>query len=133
MTFLGVVGKVITRVMDAQAQYAAALAGGLFELPSQQSMLRTWLDHVRSLRTKNLKIIDVNIVGDDMDYYFANLTCEAGVVRAPPVLKAMRDFNAVNRLEDLLNYRDYDYQILDDCTYDRKYNPRPEDTCYIDI
>ncbi|XP_013135625.1 PREDICTED: senecionine N-oxygenase-like [Papilio polytes] len=133
MTFLGVVGKVITRVMDAQAQYAAALAGGVFELPPQQSMLKIWLEHVRSLRNNNLRIIDVNLVGDDMDYYFAKLTEEAGVVRAPPVLKAMRDFNAVNRLEDLLNYRDYDYQILDDNNYDRTYNPRREDTCSIQI
>ncbi|XP_068619062.1 senecionine N-oxygenase-like [Battus philenor] len=133
MTFLGVVKKVITRVMDAQAQYAAALAGGLFELPSQETMLKTWLDHVRTLRNQHLRIIDVNLVGDDMDYYFANLTSEAGVVRAPPVLKVIRDFNAKNRLDDLLNYRDYDYEILDDLHYDRKYNPRPEDTCPIEL
>lgn len=49
-----------------KAQYAAALAGGVFELPPQQSMLKIWLEHVRSLRNNNLRIIDVNLVGDDM-------------------------------------------------------------------
>ncbi|CAG4953557.1 unnamed protein product [Parnassius apollo] len=132
MAFLGVVKQVITRVMDAQAQYAAALAGGIFELPPQETMLKTWLNHVRTLRAKHLRIIDVNVVGDDMDHYFANLTNEGGVVRAPPVLTEIRDFNAKNRLDDLLNYRDYDYEILDDYHYDRKYNPRPENTCPVE-
>ncbi|CAH2045539.1 unnamed protein product, partial [Iphiclides podalirius] len=132
MTFIGVVKKVITRVMDAQAQYAAALAAGLFELPSQNVMLKIWLEHVRNLRSKNLRIIDVNLVGNEMNGYFANLTTEAGVVRPAPVLQDMRDFNAQNRLDDLLNYRDYDYELLDDFHYERRYNPRPEDSCDMD-
>lgn len=52
--------------MFLQAQYAAALAAGLFELPSQDAMLKTWLAHVRSLRNRHFRIVDVNLVGDDM-------------------------------------------------------------------
>lgn len=54
---------------------------------------------------------------------------EAGVRRAPPVLTIMRDFNAKNRLEDLLEYREYDYEIVDSYNYTRKYNPRKGFPC----
>lgn len=47
---------------------------------------------------------------------------EAGIARVPPVLTDIRDFNAVNRLEDLLNYRDYDYEVLDSYNYKRWHN-----------
>lgn len=66
------------------------------------------------------------------DNYFANLTEEAGVDRAPPVLSDIRDFNAKNRLEDLLNYRDYDFKLTDDKHYERWYNPRDGNPCPIE-
>ncbi|XP_047537225.1 senecionine N-oxygenase-like [Vanessa atalanta] len=122
MSFIGVVNKVITRVMDAQAEYVASLIAGKFKLPSQEEMLKIWLAHVYKLQYQRKKIIDVNTVGSDMDQYFGNLTKEAGVTRVPPVLTEIRDFNAKNRLEDLLNYRDYDYEIVDSNNYKRWHN-----------
>lgn len=122
MSFIGVVNKVITRVLDAQAEYIASLIAGKFKLPSQEEMLKIWLAHVYKLQYKRKKIIDVNTVGPDQDQYFANLTMEAGIARVPPVLTDIRDFNAVNRLEDLLNYRDYDYEVLDSYNYKRWHN-----------
>lgn len=133
MTFVGVSKKVITRVMDAQGQYSAALAAGKFELPPQGVMLRNWLAHVHDLRNKNYKINDVNVIGDEMDNYFEILSKEAGIQRPPKVLKTIRDFNAQNRLEDLLNYRDYDYKLIDDDNYERSYNPRSESYCPIEL
>ncbi|XP_037294204.1 senecionine N-oxygenase-like isoform X2 [Manduca sexta] len=132
MTFVGISKRIINRVLDAQAEYSAALAAGKFEIPSQEEMLNIWLSHVYNIQTKGMKIVDVNVIGNDMDQYFGNLTQEAGVVRAPLVLSEMRDFNAVNRLEDLLNYRDYDYKIMDDSHFERKYNPRKVLPCPID-
>lgn len=67
------------------------------------------------------------------DNYFANLTQEAGLYRRPPVLSDIRDFNARYRLEDLLNYRDFDYQIIDEHNYRRWYNPRKGNPCPIEI
>ncbi|XP_049877782.1 senecionine N-oxygenase-like [Pectinophora gossypiella] len=132
MVFIGVPKKVINRVLDAQGQYAAALAAKKFELPSGQAMLRAWLDNAYKLQAKGMTMIDINVIGDEMDNYFATLSKEAGVVRAPPVLSTIRDFNAKNRLEDLLNYRDYDYKLLDDKHYERLYNLRKNHTCPIE-
>lgn len=67
------------------------------------------------------------------DEYFGNLTAEADVNRSPPVLTKIARFNGRNRLEDLLNYRDYDYKIIDADTYERKYTPRKEQPCPIEI
>ncbi|XP_013183012.2 senecionine N-oxygenase [Amyelois transitella] len=131
MTFVGMSKGVINRVMDAQAEYSAALAAGKFQLPNQETMLKMWLDHVYYLQAQGKKIVDVNLIGNQMDIYFANLTSEAGVVRAPPVLTEIRDFNAKNRLEDLLNYRDYDYELIDDKHYKRWYNKREGFPCPI--
>lgn len=131
MAFVGVSKKVINRVMDAQGEYIAALVSNKFQLPSQQTMLKSWLDHVHDLQRRKQKIVDVNVI-NDMDQYFENLTVEAGVRRAPPVLTIIRDFNAKNRLEDLLNYRDYDYAIVDSYNYTRKYNPRVGFPCPIE-
>ncbi|XP_050675084.1 senecionine N-oxygenase-like isoform X2 [Leptidea sinapis] len=122
MSFIGVVNVVITKTMDAQAEYIAALIAGRFKLPSQEDMLKKWLQHVYALQDRNKKIADVNVVGEDMDRYFANLTREAGITRVPPVLKDIRDFNAKYRLEDLLNYRDYDFEVIDPYHYKRWYN-----------
>ncbi|XP_026735259.1 senecionine N-oxygenase-like isoform X2 [Trichoplusia ni] len=132
MTFVGVSKKVINRVMDAQGQYAAALASGKFQLPTQESMLKNWLDHVYELQNMGMKIIDVNVI-NTMDEYFANLTDEADVTPSPPVLTKIARFNARNRLEDLLNYRDYDYKIIDDKNYERTYIPRKELPCPVDL
>lgn len=133
MVFIGIAKKIITRVMDAQAEYAALLASGKLKLPSQEEMLNSWLKHISSLQVKGMKIIDLNVVGSEMDQYFGNLTEEAGVVRAPPVLTAIRDFNGVNRLDDLLNYREYDYSIIDNFHYERKYNPRQNIPCPVEV
>ncbi|XP_038206504.1 senecionine N-oxygenase-like [Zerene cesonia] len=122
MTFIGMARVIINRVLDAQAEYIARLIAGMFKLPSQEEMLKIWLQHVYTLQDMNKKIVDVNIVGDQMDQYFANLTQEAGVSRAPPVLTEIRDFNAKYRLVDLLNYRDYEYELTDPFHYRKWYN-----------
>lgn len=67
------------------------------------------------------------------DQYFEDLTREASIRRAPPVVTAIRDFNAKNRLEDLLNYRDYDYKLIDDHKFERYYNFREKLPCPIEI
>ncbi|KAL4715947.1 hypothetical protein ACJJTC_013247 [Scirpophaga incertulas] len=129
MLFVGIPKKVLNSVIEAQGEYAAALAAGKFKLPSQEQMLKAWLAHVRVMKARGLKIVDVNVIGSDMDNYFANLTAEAGIYRRPKVLTAIRDFNAVFRLENLLTYRDYDYKIIDDERYEKWYNPRPGNPC----
>ncbi|XP_021194963.3 senecionine N-oxygenase isoform X1 [Helicoverpa armigera] len=132
MTFVGVSKKVINRVMDAQGQYAAALASGKFQLPSQEEMLRNWLEHVYAQQNKGMRIVDVNVISD-MDSYFGNLTLEAEITPAPPVLTKIARFNGKNRLEDLLNYRDYDYKVIDKENYERRYTPRKELPCPIEL
>ncbi|CAG9789252.1 unnamed protein product [Diatraea saccharalis] len=132
MVFVGVPKKVLNSVLEAQGEYAAALAAGKFELPPQETMLKAWLKHVRTLHSKGIKILDVNVIGNEMDNYFVNLTQEAGIYRRPPVLTDIRDFNAKYRLDDLLNYRDFDFRIIDDYKYERWYNPRQGNPCPID-
>ncbi|XP_047994355.1 senecionine N-oxygenase-like isoform X2 [Leguminivora glycinivorella] len=126
MVLLSLPTLIIPKVLDTQANYAASLAAGKFELPSQDDMMASWLQQFGSR-----KVVDVNLLTDQMDQYFANLSAEAGTPRVPPVITNMRDFNAVNRLEDLLNYRDYNYKVLDDHHFERFYNPR-EEICDID-
>lgn len=134
MMFIGLTRKTITRVLDAQAEYAAALTAGKFKLPPKDAMLKSWLMHVYDLQKQDMKIVDVNLVGPKyQDQYFANLTAEAGITRAPPVLTDIMIFNGKIRLDDLLNYRDYDFTITDDNHYERKYNPRKELDCPIDL
>ncbi|XP_034834103.1 senecionine N-oxygenase-like [Maniola hyperantus] len=118
MTFIGVVNRVITKVMDSQAAYIASLIAGRFQLPSEQEMLDAWFDHAYKYKVAK----EINTVGPEMDQYFAKLSKEAGITRNPPVLSHIRDFNAKNRLDDLFNYRDYDYEIIDSHTYKRWYN-----------
>ncbi|KAJ2938756.1 hypothetical protein O0L34_g3376 [Tuta absoluta] len=132
MMFIGIPKKVINRVLDAQGNYAAAFVAKKFELPSQDAMLKMWLDHVHALYGKGMIMTDVNTVGDEMDHYFGNLTAEAGIPRAPPVLTDIRDFNARYRLEDLLNYRDFDFRLVDDMHYERWYNLRKTLPCSIE-
>ncbi|KAL0869186.1 hypothetical protein ABMA27_007469 [Loxostege sticticalis] len=133
LAFVGVSKKILNKVLEAQGEYVAALAAGKFELPSQEAMLKAWLTHVRALKAKGMRLVDVNTIDNDADNYFANITEEAGIYRRPPVLSDIRVFNARYRLEDLLNYRDFDYQIVDDHNYKRWYNPRKGNPCPIDI
>ncbi|CAH0728413.1 unnamed protein product, partial [Brenthis ino] len=132
MTFIGVVKKVITRVMDAQAEYIASYIAGKFKLPSQDEMLKMWLDKAYRLRVRKQKITEINTIGPDMDQYFANLTKEAGITRVPPVLSEIRDFNAQNRLDDWLHYREYDFEIIDPYNYKRSYAGSPPEKCPVE-
>ncbi|CAB3248993.1 unnamed protein product [Arctia plantaginis] len=130
MAFVGLPKKVVNKVLEIQAQYVAALAADKFKLPPQAEMLRIWLDHVQTLKKRNY-ITDVNVV-QDMGKYFEDLHKEAFIPFVPPVITTIRDFNQQNRLDDLLNYRDYDYNIISDTEFERKYNPR-EPVCNVVI
>lgn len=134
MSFIGVVKKVITRVMDAQAEYIASYIAGKFKLPSQEEMLKMWLDRAYNLQRQHKKITEINTLASEMDQYFGNLTQEAGTTRVPPVLSEIRDFNAQNRLDDWLHYREYDYEVIDPYKYKQYYsgNSNPE-VCPIQI
>lgn len=50
--------------MISQAQYAAALIAKKFELPSQETMLKLWIAHAQTLPAKKMKIVDINVIGD---------------------------------------------------------------------
>lgn len=45
-----------------QAEYAAALIAGKFQLPTQGDMLKSWLKYVYELQSKGKKIVDVNFL-----------------------------------------------------------------------
>lgn len=49
-----------------------------------------------------------------------------------PVLTIIRDYDANYRLEDLLNYRDFNYEVLDEYNYKRWYEPNNK-SCDINI
>ncbi|CAB3245991.1 unnamed protein product [Arctia plantaginis] len=132
MTFVGVSKTTFARILDVQAEYSAALAAGRFNLPSQDKMLRHWLEHAHMLRQEGFKITDVNSVGHDELEYFEDLHKEAGIQRVPFVFKALTQFNIKNALEDLLHFRDYDYKIVSDTQYERRHNPRKEE-CPFDV
>ncbi|CAG9134047.1 unnamed protein product [Plutella xylostella] len=135
MMFIGLTQVTITRVLLSQGEYAAAAIAGKFKLPPQEQMLKHWLSKVYYLDSIGKKIVNVNLIGNLQDQYFGNLTSEAGVKRAPPVLTEIRDFNAQIRLDDLLHYRDYDFNITDAFHYDRYYHPVDPNNvpCPIDI
>ncbi|KAL4715975.1 hypothetical protein ACJJTC_013275 [Scirpophaga incertulas] len=134
MVFVGAVKKVLNKVIDAQAEYAAALAAGKFKLPTPERMLKAWLTHVRDMKARGKKLVDVNLIEDGsyMDDYFANLTAEAGIYRRPKVLTDIRNFILEFRLDNLLTYRDYDYKLIDDEHFEMWYNPRLGNPCPLD-
>ncbi|XP_073950853.1 senecionine N-oxygenase-like [Choristoneura fumiferana] len=132
MMILGLATPSITRILDAQAEYAVALIAGKFQLPSQADMMQSWLKHVTALYAEGRKIDDANLLFDDMDQYFANIAKEAGITRVAPVLTIIRDYDANYRLEDLLNYRDFNYEVLDQYNYKRWYEPSNR-SCDINI
>lgn len=55
--------------MVLQAQYVAALIAKKFELPSQEEMLKNWVAHAQSLPTKRMKLVDINVIGDQQVRY----------------------------------------------------------------
>ncbi|CAB3245987.1 unnamed protein product [Arctia plantaginis] len=126
MTFVGVSKEIISKILEVQAEYSAALAAGKFELPPKDEMLRQWVDHVHTLRKEGFRATDVNSIGTNIDKYFATLHKEAGIQMLPPVFNMMISFDIKNILEDLVNFRDYDYKVISDTQYVKKYNPRQE-------
>nr|Q8MP06.1 RecName: Full=Senecionine N-oxygenase; Short=SNO; Flags: Precursor [Tyria jacobaeae]CAD12369.1 senecionine N-oxygenase [Tyria jacobaeae] len=132
MTFVGICKPFFAKLLDQQAHYSAKLAAGHFKLPSQDKMLRHWLEHVQMLREAQFKITDVNSVGPNVDEYFKALHKEAGVPLLPPVYASVFVFSGKTLLEDLQNYREYDYRIISDTQFKKKYNPREEVCPYDD-
>ncbi|KAL0869187.1 hypothetical protein ABMA27_007470 [Loxostege sticticalis] len=130
MAFVGVAKQIFMCVREAQADYVAALAASRFQLPSQETMMKAWM---RALDLKGRRLLDVNTIGTEMDTYFADISKEAGIYRRPPVLANIREFNARNGLTDLINFRDFDFQLIDDYNFKRWYNPKKGNSCPIDI
>nr|CBI83746.1 pyrrolizidine alkaloid N-oxygenase [Arctia caja] len=126
MTFIGICKPGFAKILDLQAQYSAALAAGQFKLPTKDTMLRHWLEHVHMLKESQYKITDVNSVGINIDKYFEALHKEAGVPLLPPVYTSMFTFSGKTLLEDLLHYRDYDYHIISDTQFKKNLNPSKE-------
>ncbi|KOB72889.1 Flavin-containing monooxygenase, partial [Operophtera brumata] len=125
---------------DRRVLLVGAGSSGL-DLAVQLSNVTARLLHSHHLQYNQPDLPDTYVKKPDIltftptgaDRYFGNLSLEAGIPRVPPVFTTMRDFNARNRLEDFLNFRDYEWTVLDDYKYERKYAPATELGCPIDV
>ncbi|XP_032521593.2 senecionine N-oxygenase-like [Danaus plexippus] len=119
LMFIGISKQYINKILNAQAEYIALFIAGKFELPSEEEMLEMWMT-----KHSPRKLKDVNSFVTEPLQYFQNLTAEAGVTRLPPVILDIILNSIHNLLDDILHYRDYDFQIIDSENYKswRNYN-----------
>ncbi|XP_053613918.1 senecionine N-oxygenase-like isoform X3 [Plodia interpunctella] len=114
MVIMGLVVRAcLVIAIDAQARYTTALVKGNFSQPSRDEMMAEWQNRYDSLKSQGRPLSHIHLLDKKEDEYYADLTKESGIERVPPVMFKIRTHDAKSKLENLLIYRNYSYEVLD--------------------
>ncbi|CAF4910938.1 unnamed protein product [Pieris macdunnoughi] len=121
LIIVGLIEKAcLAKALEAQARYTAALVKGKFSLPSKADMMKEWQRRADACAERGLTFGKLHYLEEKEDDYYEELSQESGIDRVPPVIYKIRQTDAKAKFENLLTYRNYVYEIIDDNTFLRR-------------
>nr|XP_023018727.1 senecionine N-oxygenase-like [Leptinotarsa decemlineata] len=118
MCFIGVPFNVCTFMMfDLQAHYFSKVLDGSLRLPSTEEMEIETKKDMDARWAKGYTKRQAHMMGDIQEAYYEELSEGAETFTIAPVYVKLRNLSVENLYKNLLNFREDEYQILDDDNY----------------
>lgn len=120
MAFIGLNFSVLPfPYMDMQVRFILSVWLGNFRLPCQEQMERDSEDSFQKRLKLGLSKRKAHYLGPHQWGYMQELAELGGLEGLDPVLEKLYEANGAERLRDLVNYKDVEYEILDRETWRR--------------
>lgn len=104
-------------MFDLQVRFFLKTLSGEVSLPSKEEMIQDSEKETAKRREKGLKKKQFHMMGPMQDEYYDSLSEAARLPRIPPVMTKLHNESSQRFLDDLVNYRNDVYRIIDDSTY----------------
>ncbi|KAH1015166.1 hypothetical protein HUJ05_012935 [Dendroctonus ponderosae] len=115
MCFIGIPFNVCTfQMFDLQARYYCKYLNGLMSLPSAEEMRVHTQEDMENRQAKGYTKRQMHMMGPDQQSYYNELAHDAQTAPIPPVLVKLRDLSVKRLYDDLVNFREDQYKILDE-------------------
>ncbi|XP_066152346.1 senecionine N-oxygenase-like isoform X2 [Euwallacea fornicatus] len=115
MCFVGIPFNVCTfQMFDLQARYYCKYLEGSMSLPSAREMRMHTQQDLENRKAKGYTKRQMHMMGPDQESYYNDLAQEADTAPIPPVLIKLRDLSVKRLYDDLLNFREDQYRIVDE-------------------
>lgn len=100
-----------------QVRFFIKTLTGEVSLPTKEEMLRDSEDEMRRRNEKGLKRKQFHMMGRLQGEYYESLAEAGRLPRIPAVMAKLHNDSSQRFLDDLVNYRNDVYKIIDDDTY----------------
>lgn len=104
-------------MFDLQARYYCKYLKGSMSLPRAEDMRMHTQRDLENRKVKGYTKRQMHMMGPDQQSYYNELAEDSDTAPIPPVLVKLRDLSVKNLYEDLLNFREDQYKILDENTF----------------
>ncbi|CAG9766253.1 unnamed protein product [Ceutorhynchus assimilis] len=118
MCFIGVPFNVCTfQMFDLQARYFCKYLTGAMDLPSKEEMRMHTEKDMENRKAKGYTKRQMHMMGPDQQSYYNDLAEDADTAPIPPVLVKLRDLSVQRLYDDLINFREDQYRIVDENSF----------------
>ncbi|XP_017771385.1 PREDICTED: senecionine N-oxygenase-like [Nicrophorus vespilloides] len=115
MCFIGIPFNVCAfQMFDLQARFFLKYLNGTISLPSRELMLEDTENDMKNRWAKGYSKRQAHSMGPDQCSYYRDLAQEAKTEPIPPVIVKLRDESVKRLYDDLVNFREDRYRIVDE-------------------
>ncbi|XP_014244539.1 flavin-containing monooxygenase FMO GS-OX5-like [Cimex lectularius] len=100
-------------LFDLQVRYFLKHLDRGFKLPSKEEMIHDTEKEMEERKKQGLKRKQFHMMGTMQGDYYADLAKSGGLDPLPPVMADLHNFASQKQLDDLINFRENVYKILD--------------------
>ncbi|KAK9505562.1 hypothetical protein O3M35_009584 [Rhynocoris fuscipes] len=104
-------------LFDLQVRYVLKVLEGEVKLPSKEEMLKDTENEMKLRKENGLKKKQFHMMGPRQGDYYAELASLGNLPPLPPVMADLHNFASNRQLNDLKNFREDNYKIVDDKTF----------------
>ncbi|XP_055531321.1 senecionine N-oxygenase-like [Wyeomyia smithii] len=124
MAFIGIPYYVCTTLMfDLQARFVMEYYSGRKQLPSREEMQADHDDEMKSRWARGLQKRQAHMLGGvSQAEYYDDLAATARIAPIPPVMAKMHIASNRRKNEDLSNYRNDVFRVLDEDSFEIRYD-----------
>lgn len=118
LSFIGIPFNVCAfQMFDLQARFVCKYLNGSMKLPSKEDMKLDTEEDMKARWAKGYTRRQAHLMGPDQQKYYDELASQANTEPIAPVIIKLRDHSVKRLYEDLNNFREDRYKIVDDNTY----------------
>lgn len=105
------------QMFDLQARFCLRFITQQKYLPSEKEMLKDFENEMNKRWSRGLKKYQAHMMGSDQNNYYNDLATTADISPLKPVITKLHNWSSMRFIDDLTNFRNDVFRILDDETF----------------